>query len=53
MEWMAMTYDVKMDTNNGHIEIEGKFNESLVDNQSTKAYNELANKFFSLEQTNS
>ena len=49
----GMTYDVKMDTNNGHIEIEGKFNESLVDNQSTKAYNELANKFFSLEQTNS
>ena len=49
----GMTYDVKMDTNNGHIEIEGRFDESLVDNKPTKAFNELANKFFSLEQTNS
>jgi replicative DNA helicase len=49
----GMTYDVKMDTNNGHIEIEGKYDESLVENKPTKAFNELANKFFSLEQTNS
>lgn len=49
----GMTYDVKMDTNNGHIEIEGKYDESLVDDKPTQAFNELANKFFSLEKTNS
>lgn len=46
----GMTYNVKMDTNNGHIEIEGKRDLEEDVNAHNPAYNELASKFFSLEK---
>ena len=45
----GMTYNVKMDTNNGHIEIEGERSLDEDINSTQPAYSELANKFFSLE----
>ena len=47
----GMTYDAKVDTNNGHIEILGS---TLLDEPSEKnrgGYKEVAQKFFALEQT--
>ena len=50
----GMTYNVKMDTNNGHIEFEGKTDlDSLIpanDNGVTSTHQELAKKFFSVER---
>lgn len=51
----GMTYNLKMDTNNGHIEFEGKADmEDLEPNENgvTSTHKELAKKFFSVEQTN-
>ena len=46
----GMTYDAKVDTNNGHIEILGG---TILDEPSEKnrgGYKEVAQKFFALEQ---
>jgi replicative DNA helicase len=52
----GMTYNVKMDTNNGHIEFEGKADLDSLDipneNGVTSTHKELAKKFFSVEQIN-
>lgn len=45
----GMTYNVKMDTNNGRIEIEGKRDLDDELNSTHPSYSDLANKFFSLE----
>ena len=49
-----MTYNVKMDTNNGHITIEGKadmnFTPDSNGNGVNSAHQELAKKFFSLDR---
>jgi hypothetical protein len=45
----GMTWDAKVDTNNGHIEILGNM---LLDESGDKpkgSYKEIANKFFELE----
>jgi hypothetical protein len=45
----GMTWDAKVDTNNGHIEILGNM---LIDESGEKprgSYKEIANKFFELE----
>lgn len=47
----GMTYDAKVDTNNGHIEILGKMSLDLDDNAPKGNYREIANKFFELEST--
>jgi len=50
----GMTYDVKMDTNNGHIEFQGKANldnyDSPNENGVTSTHHALAKKFFSVER---
>jgi len=43
----GMTYNVKMDTNNGHIEIENEVDIDLVSATKSSSMNEIANKFFS------
>ena len=52
----GMTYNVKMDTNNGHIEFEGKTDLDSLDmpneNGVTSTHKALAQKFFSVEQIN-
>jgi hypothetical protein len=49
-----MTYNVKMDTNNGHIEFEGKADLDSLDipneNGVNSTHQELAKKFFSVER---
>jgi hypothetical protein len=46
----GMTYNVKMDTNNGHISFEGKANpDELLDNSQTSPHADIAKKFFSLD----
>jgi hypothetical protein len=45
----GMTWDAKVDTNNGHIEILGKMSLDLDDNKPAGNYKEIANKFFELE----
>ena len=45
----GMTYDAKVDTNNGHIEILGKMSLDLDDNAPKGNYRDIANKFFDLE----
>lgn len=47
----GMTYDAKVDTNNGHIEILGKMSLDLDDNAPKGNYREIANKFFELESS--
>ena len=45
----GMTYDAKVDTNNGHIEILGS---AILDDNNEKprgGYKEIANKFFELQ----
>ena len=53
----GMTYHVKMDTNNGHIEFQGEADldslDSINENGVTPTHRELAKKFFSLEQGDS
>jgi len=44
----GMTWDAKVDTNNGHIEILGKMSLEMDDNNSQGNYREVANKFFAL-----
>ena len=50
----GMTYNVKMDTNNGHIEFEGKADLDSLDlpneNGVNSTHQELAKKFFSVER---
>ena len=50
----GMTYNVKMDTNNGHITIEGKtdmnFTTETNENGVNNTHQELAKKFFSLDR---
>lgn len=48
----GMTYDAKVDTNNGHIEILGGAILDQPDTGHSKGYRELANKFFALENQN-
>lgn len=43
----GMTYDIKMDTNNGHIEIIGDTNTSLLE-EVNQPYAEISRKFFEL-----
>jgi hypothetical protein len=43
------TWDAKVNTNNGHIEILGSMSENILPNQPAGNFKELANKFFSLE----
>lgn len=45
----GMTYDAKVDTNNGHIELLGKMSLDLDDKNATGNYKEVAQKFFALE----
>ena len=49
-----MTYNVKMDTNNGHITFEGKADYETPANTEgshiSSTHRELAKKFFSVEQ---
>jgi hypothetical protein len=47
----GMTWDAKVDTNNGHIEILGSMSLIEPENKSTGNFKELANKFFALEET--
>jgi hypothetical protein len=47
----GMTWDAKVDTNNGHIEILGSMSLIELENKSTGNFKELANKFFALEET--
>jgi len=42
----GMTYNVKMDTNNGHIDIEGKADLDMDGNSTQGAHFEIAKKFF-------
>jgi len=46
----GMTYDINMDTNNGHITIEGETNTDLLE-ETNKPYAEVSRKFFELEKT--
>ena len=50
----GMTYNVKMDTNNGHISFEGKADydtpANTEGNHISSTHRELAKKFFSVEQ---
>jgi len=49
----GMTYNLKMDTNNGHIEFEGQADmDDLIPNENgvTSTHKELAKKFFSVER---
>lgn len=48
----GMTYDAKVNTNNGHIEILGAAILDIPDQGNTKSYKEVAQKFFSLENAN-
>jgi replicative DNA helicase len=45
----GMTYDAKVDTNNGHIEIMGGAILDTPSQNNSSGYKELANKFFQLE----
>ena len=45
----GMTWDAKLDTNNGHIEILGNMLISDSDNKPRGSYKDIANKFFELE----
>lgn len=42
----GMTYNVKMDTNNGHIEIENEVDIDLLSASKSQSVNEVASKFF-------
>lgn len=44
------TYNVKMDTNNGHVEVEQEIDSELEAAQQSPQYNDVARKFFKLEQ---
>jgi len=46
----GMTYNVKMDTNNGHIEVEEEVDIDLSAAQQSASVNDVARKFFSLHQ---
>ena len=46
----GMTFDAKVNTNNGHIEILGSVSEDILTNQPSGNFKELANKFFALEK---
>lgn len=45
----GMTYNVTMDTNNGHIEIEGEVDLQVEAAAKGEAYKEISRKFFSLQ----
>lgn len=45
----GMTYNVTMDTNNGHIEIEGEVDLQVEAAGKNEAYREISRKFFSLQ----
>jgi replicative DNA helicase len=47
----GMTYNVKVDTNNGHIEVEGEVDLDLSAAQQSASVNDVARKFFSLHQS--
>lgn len=42
----GMTYNIKMDTNNGHIEIENEVDIDLLSASKSQSVNEVASKFF-------
>jgi len=46
----GMTYDLEMDTNNGHIKLLGEMDMDNLLNKEDKPFQEVARKFFSLEQ---
>ena len=46
----GMTYDLEMDTNNGHINLLGEMDIDNIVNKEDKPFQEVARKFFSLEQ---
>jgi len=46
----GMTYNVKVDTNNGHIEVEEEVDLDLSAAQQSASVNDVARKFFSLHQ---
>lgn len=45
----GMTYNVKMDTNNGHIEVENEVDHELMSADSTASFNDITRKFFNLQ----
>ena len=46
----GMTYNIKMDTNNGHIQFEGKVSNDVNDGESlVSPHSDIAKKFFSLD----
>jgi len=47
----GMTYNVKVDTNNGHIEVEEEVDLDLSAAQQSASVNDVARKFFSLHQS--
>jgi len=47
----GMTYDLEMDTNNGHINLLGEMDIDNIVNKEDKPFQEVARKFFSLEQS--
>lgn len=49
----GMTYDLEMDTNNGHINLLGEMDIDNIVNKEDKPFQEVARKFFSLEQSQS
>jgi replicative DNA helicase len=47
----GMTYNIKMDTNNGRIDIEGEVDTELITTSANPTFNEVANKFFKMSGT--
>lgn len=45
----GMTFNVKMDTNNGHIEVEDEVDFADIGNNNNSSVNEVARKFFTLQ----
>jgi replicative DNA helicase len=46
----GMTFNAQVDTNNGHIEVEGEVDMEALSASQTTSYNEISRKFFSLQQ---
>lgn len=46
----GMTFNLKVDTNNGHFEVEEEINMDMLSAQQSPSVNDVARKFFSLQQ---
>jgi len=45
----GMTYNVKMDTNNGHIEVENEVDHELMNADNNASFSDITRKFFNLQ----